>query len=616
MTTLLYLAWRSLRGRLVRWFRLMKQPKYLVGTLAGVAWMGLFALRPMLRVNRRASLGERFEDLVEWLPAVEMVAALALLVFLSLWWLWPFGKAMVALTETELHLLLPAPVRRRHLIQYAVLRSQRGILFGCLIISVFSAGGSLSGFAWRFLSVWLFLTLWNLHACGRGLWIGQLAELPAATAWRRRAIVLAAVALLWMTLAPGIVSIIAGLPAVGGDMAPQLRAALDPDRLRLEAPRLVLLLTPARWVTGPFFAGFAPDTALAGRLATLVWPLLLIVLHNEWVVRSLTQFEEASLARARRHAASSDAGARFRKIKQSRREATPFRLRPIGHPETAIVWKNLMLAHRANLLATIGIGVVAVGGVATVVAVTGLPSWLTDIMMIGGVAGLGMTPLMAGHQWRNDLRTDLLRIEVIRTWPIGGWRLFVSQVLPPAIIATLYAAAAGGVLLISGIAASQAGHVSITGPLLVWRELAASLGVPYVVLLLLGLAAVLPLVAAIAGLSATLQNLLALLWPSWIQLGQRRSGSAAHIGHGLLTGLGMMLAMALGLLPGAVLVGAWLFIQIRVADIPLNAWELPVMSLAGVIPLAVIIGLLTRFGGVLWDQLDPSAEILSAGSGS
>ena len=591
----------------------MQQPKYLVGTLAGVAWIGMFALRPVMRATRRASLAEPFEEIAEWLPAIETVVALALLVFLSLWWLWPFGKAMVELTETELHLLLPAPVRRRHIIQYAVLRSQWGILFGCFMISFFSAGGSLMVFAWRFLSVWLFLTLWNLHACGRGLWIARLQELPAATAWGRRAIVLAAVALLWTTLAPGIASIVAGLPPLGGDMAPELRAALDPERLRAVAPLLVVVLTPARWVTGPFFAGLAPDTTLAGRLTTLVWPLLLVVLHNEWVVRSQTQFEEASLEHSRRQAASREAGARFRKIRQSRREATPFRLRPAGHPETAIVWKNLMLAHRANLLVIVGSGVVTVGGVAAVVAVTGLPNWLTAIMMIGGGAGLALTPLMAGHQWRNDLRTDLLRIEVIRTWPIEGWRLFVSQVLPPAIIATLYAAAAGGVLLIAGIAA---GTPTATGLVLVRPELAAALGVPYVVLLLLGLAALLPLIAAIASLSATLQNLLALLWPSWIQLGQRRTGSAAHIGQGLLTGLGMMLALALGLLPGAVLVGAWLFIQIRVVDIPLSAWELPVLSLTGVIPLALIIGLLTRVGGVLWDQLDPSAEILGAGVGS
>ena len=234
-------------------------------------------------------------------------------------------------------------------------------------------------------------------------------------------------------------------------------------------------------------------------------------------------------------------------------------------------------------------------------------------MMVGGVLGMGMTPLMAGHQWRNDLRTDLLRIELIRTWPIDGWRLFVSQVLPPAIIATLYAAAAGGIVLIAGIAA---GTPTATSIVLVPPELAASLGVPYVVLLLLGLATLLPLLAAIALLSATLQNLLALLWPSWIRLGRRRSGSAAHIGQGLLTSLGMMVALAVGLLPGAVLAGAWLWLQLRVVEIPLSAWELPVLGLLAVIPLVVIVGLLTRFGVALWDQLDPSAEILSTGAGS
>ncbi len=611
MTTLLYLAWLSLRGRVLGWLRLMKQPKYLVGTLAGVTWMGMFALRPVMRVNQRTGLERRFEEIAEWLPAVETAAALMLLVFLSLWWLWPFGKAMVELTETELHLLLPAPVRRRHIIQYAVLRNQWGILFGCLMISFFSAGTSPTAFAWRFLSVWLFLTLWNLHARGRGLWIARLGELPAATAWRRRAMVLAVVGLIWAALTPAIVSIATELPALTGDVVPQLRAALDPERLGTEAPLLALLLTPARWVTGPFSAGLTPDAVLADGLATLIWPLLLVVLHNEWVVGSQTRFEEASLERSRRQAASREAGARFRKIRRSQRKATPFRLRPVGCPETAIIWKNLMLAHRGNLFVLVGSGVVAVAVVATCVAMTGLPEWLIAIMTVGGVIGLSLTPMMAGHQWRNDLRTDLLRIEIIRTWPIDGWRLFASQVLPPATIATLYAAAAGGVLLIAGIAA---GHPTTTGSVLVPPELATRLGVSYTVLLLLGLATLLPVVAAIASLSATLQNLLALLWPRWIQLGRRRGGSAANMGHGLLTGIGMMLALALGLLPGVALVGAWLFVQIQMADIPLSAWELPLMGLTAVAPLAVITGLLTRFGGALWDRLDPSTEILAAGS--
>ncbi len=602
--------WRSLLGRVTGWLRLMKQPKYLVGTLAGVAWMGMFALRPVLRANRAAALGNRVEDVMEWLPTLEMTAALALLVCLSLWWLWPFGKASLELTETELHLLLPAPVRRRHLIQYAMLRNQWGVLVGCFMISLFSSGGAPTVFAWRFFSVWVFLTLWHLHSRGRGLWVARLQELPAAVAWRRRATVVAGIALMWILLAPGIASIVTSLPGLSADIAPALRDALSPDRIRGEAPLLALALTPTRWVLGPFFAALAPDTPLAARLASAGWPLLLLIAHNEWVVRSQTRFEEATLERSRQQATQGDAASRFRKARQRQRQTAPFALRPMGRPETAIIWKNLMLAHRTPLVPAIGAGTAAVAISAVVVAFTGLPDWLIAIMTVAGAMGLGVTPLMAGHQWRNDLRTDLLRIDVIRTWPIASWQLFVAQVAPPAIIASLYAAGAAGLLLIAGVAA---GTPSATGSVLVRPDLAASLGVSHVGLLLLGLATMVPLVAAIAALSATLQNLLALLWPSWIQLGRRRAGSAAHMGQGMLTGLGLVLALAVGLLPGALLVGAWLFLQVGVAELPLMAWELPLLGLTAVIPLVVIVGVLTRFGGVLWDQLDPSAELLSAG---
>jgi hypothetical protein len=613
MTPLLFLMWRSMLGRVTGWLRLMKQPKYLVGTLAGVAWMSMFALRPVLRANRDASLGDRVAGITEWLPALESAGALALVVSLSLWWLWPFGKASLELTETELHLLLPAPVRRRHLIQYAMLRSQWGVLFGCFMISLFSSGGAPDRFIWRFVTVWLFLTLWHLHGRGRGLWVARLQELPAAVAWRRRATVLALVVLIWLLLAPGIASIAASLPELSADIAPALAHALSPERLHAEAPLLALLLTPVRWVIGPFFAGLTPDTPLVGRLASVGWPLLLLVAHNEWVVRSQTLFEEATLTRARQRAARGDAASRFRKVRQRQRQAAPFSLRPTGAPAIAIVWKNLMLAHRTRLALAVGGGTAVVAISAVVVAFTGLPDWLIAIMMVAGALGLIATPLMAGHQWRNDLRTDLLRIEVIRTWPIDGWRLFAAEVAPPAIIASLYAAGAGGLLLIAGVAA---GATSATDFVLVSPDLAESLGVSLVTLLLLGLATALPLVAAIASLSATLQNLVALLWPSWIQLGRRRSGSAAHIGQGMLTGIGLVLALAVGLLPGALLVGAWMFLQLAVADLPLVAWQLPLLGLTAVVPLAVIVGMLTKFGGVLWDQLDPSVELLNSESPS
>ena len=606
MSPLLYLAWRSLRGRVVGWLRLMKQPRYLVGTLAGATWVALFALRPMLQIDRDAAL-DQVENLSEWVPLLEFSSALLLLILVSLWWLWPYGKALVELTETELHLLLPAPLRRRHIIQYAVLRSQWSVLFGAAIVAFFSSGGRLSVFAWRLLTTWLLLTLWNLHARGRGLWMAQLSELQAARAWRRRVLVVGAASLVLMMVAPAIAALVASVPDIQGDVSKTLQGPLSPDWFREHHPALSVLLLPFRWLSRVVLGGLDTELTVIERLGLLVWPALLVVAHDEWVVRAQASFEDASLARSRRLAASQEAGARFLKLKQSQRRAAPFRLRPQGRPELGILWKNLMLAHRTPLT-TIGASALLTLTAATA-AVTwvSLPTWLIGILVVGALMVLVMTPLTAGHQWRNDLRTDLLRAELIRTWPVAGWRLFGAEVAGPAIIASLYATLATGVLLVAGVATR---HLGVEDVVLV-SDTAAALGTTPLGVLVTALLTLIPLVATVATLSATLQNLVALVWPSWVQLGRRRAGSAAHIGQGLITSLGLMVAMTIGLLPGVIVSSTWLLVQIQVLDVALGAWQLPLLGLLTAAPLAAIIAVLIRFGGLLWDRVDPSAELLN-----
>ena len=142
-------------------------------------------------------------------------------------------------------------------------------------------------------------------------------------------------------------------------------------------------------------------------------------------------------------------------------------------------------------------------------------------------------------------------------------------------------------------------------------DTAAALGTTPLGVLVTALLTLIPLVATVATLSATLQNLVALVWPSWVQLGRRRAGSAAHIGQGLITSLGLMVAMTIGLLPGVIVSGTWLLVQIQVLDVALGAWQLPLLGLLTAAPLAAIIAVLIRFGGLLWDRVDPSAELLN-----
>ena len=113
-------------------------------------------------------------------------------------------------------------------------------------------------------------------------------------------------------------------------------------------------------------------------------------------------------------------------------------------PKPAIVWKNLMLAHRTPLARLVLYGFVAVGVLSTILAITWVPdgvrSVIAGMLVVAGVMTLVFMPLMAGHQWHNDLRSDLLRGELIRTWPLASWRLFAAEVVAPTIVATLYSA--------------------------------------------------------------------------------------------------------------------------------------------------------------------------------
>ena len=83
------------------------------------------------------------------------------------------------------------------------------------------------------------------------------------------------------------------------------------------------------------------------------------------------------------------------------------------------------------------------------------------------------------------------------------------------------------------------------------------------------------------------------------------------IGQGLITSLGLMVAMTIGLLPGVIVSSTWLVVQIQVLDVALGAWQLPLLGLLTAAPLAAIIAVLIRFGGLLWDRVDPSAELLN-----
>lgn len=593
---LLELVALSVRGRLVRWFRLLRQPKYLLAFLATVGYfLWAFGFRFLGGTFRRSPIGAVPEDLG---AAFRLGIGLVFAVVVTGVWIFTSSRPALKLSESEIHLLLPAPLTRREIVLFGVLKEQPGILIGAAFFTFFRSAGSPGSRLLGFFTTWALLALIDLHIKAVSLWKARVRELPPAGARVRRtlAVVLATAwwaAVLWAVVQAWLSAFPTGLASFNnpGVMARDLSRALY-------AGALDELLAPFLWLSAPLTGG-----SLLLRLAGFLLLLLVIAAHVEWAVRSRFQFEEATLERARRDLARKDRGRRRALASARSRTREPFILAPTGPPETAILWKNLMLRGRTPLKAVVGL---AIGGTLILtVAGAAFGGAATGIVGTAGIALLCAMPLLAGLMLRNDLRVDLLHLDVLRTWPISGRRLVVAEMLAPAagiLVMQLF----GCCLLVAAVLGdsfSGRGEIRILPDRLV-----ASMP-PGVALFLVVVSAII-LGMALALLSIAIQNLAALMLPGWVGLGMERRRGTSMIGQNILLGIGHLLALTLATLPALLALGAVLALLHLVLDLKFMLWELPLLAVVTALPLLLVTGVVVHIAGKAWDRLDPSQEIL------
>lgn len=625
---------RSLRGRIVQMARRLKNPRYLFGFLIGAGWITFWVGRVFLG-NDWSNFNVQFGPSSEMLEAVAGPIGQALQVILAtllaiggiLWWAVPFGRNSLEFTEPELHLLLPSPVSRRALIQYGVVKSQPGVLVGVVITSFFMGPGTFWGTAGMLLALWLFFTLWDLHAKGRGLWYARLDEFSPGQAWRRQIALWLVLLVALFTLAVlafqlGLEVLAGPLPAFGDDSDDTGAAILEfAERFGALAwnSALAWVLTPLLWLLHPFFQSMSRGLGIAWG-ATLLFPLVVLLAHNEWVVRSQVRFEETALAQAKKRHRDKKSGDNFWKRTRARRKWTPFHLSPSGRPEVAILWKNLILAQRLPLKVVLGVPAAVLVVVLAMIAGGLIPAWAAVILQGITVVLMIVGPLLSARGSRNDFRADLLRLEIVRTMPITGVRMFLAEVSAPALMALL--PALFGVLAFIGIdalrelgiagdATSDAGARAAELAVMVKQRVADQLQAHRLTLAPLAMAGYLPLALVVAMLTASLENVAALAFPSWVQLGTTKKQAASQIGQHMLVFMALSIVMFAGLLPGVLTVAAVVAVQMFIWGVPISAWELPLLGLAGALPIGAVVVALCVFGGHLWDRLDPSAELLA-----
>jgi ABC-2 type transport system permease protein len=216
---------------------------------------------------------------------------------------------------------------------------------------------------------------------------------------------------------------------------------------------------------------------------------------------------------------------------------------------------------------------------------------LRPLLAVAGstaVVCAGYTLIIGPQFARQDLRSDLAHADILKTYPLPGWRLLLGELLTPIAILT-------GVVWLALLAAA-----------LVFPTPRASAGwlTPEVrVVAALGLAVVTP---AVVALQLLVPNAAALLFPAWFQATRTHGGGPEVVGQRMIFFFAQVLAMVLALAPPLALAGLLLFI---------GQWLVGLAAAVGLASVALLLVLLGEVWCGVWllgqrfDRLDLSAEL-------
>lgn len=568
-----YLAWRSAYNRLARQLRQLKSPRYLAALALGLSYLWVMAVQQRPAPAPASVAGSRW---LELLGAIGVVGAVA--------WGWIFGveRRVLAFTPAEVTFLFSGPVPRRGLIQYKLLRNQLLILFNSLLWTLILARERFGASPWlRALSIWVLLTTLSLHRLGASFVRTSLLE-HGRFGLRHRVVSLLLLGGVFVGLAW---SLRDALPLLAAGWTSGVTGFLNALADAAAAPLPRLLLAPFRAMVRPL-TSHSP----AEWLRSMGPALLLLMLHYVWVIRADTAFEEAaaeaSMQRARQAAARRGAASSIPRLVH-RRQPRLLRLRPSGWPAAAILWKNLLAVVRTRRTRNAVISfVVAAAGVTALSfqgdgTLAGIAGWLAAMW--------AALTLVIGPQWvRNDLRSDLVKLDLLRSYPLRGRAVVTAETAASALVLTLMQLA----LLVLSYLAFLGNSQSELSPILRTAVLGAA-------------------VVSLPGINfigMLLQNGAALLFPAWAHLGGARPGGVEALGQNMLMIMAYLAALGVALLAPAAL-AAGLYIVLEPAA---GWWAAAPAAVALQTGLAAESVVLAGWLGRVFERTDPAAAGIAA----
>ena len=515
----LYIIVCSARNRLHVRLRRLREPRYLLGGIAGVAYIyfGFFA---RMRSSSGSATGRRAPGASGMPAGLSMLAAtgpaivgVLLLGATALAWLVPVNSGLLDFSESEIQFLFPAPVSRRALLMHRLMRSQLGIVFGSVVVGLVTPSPFGVSRLRICVATWVLLTVSKVYFTVITLARTRLASRdPGArrAAWLPVAVNLAAVVVVTTALTRAFMD----GPVTGA------RDALVRIGVPATSGLSGLVVWPFVAVARPLFAPWpGPFLAALGGAAIVLVSLV------AWMLYSDDAFQDAA------------ADAAERRAREPARQAATYRARwagwtlaTTGRPEVAFAWKAAMQTLRAVDRRGAARAAAILVSLAVVASSAG---WSTGVAAVLGVlvtGGAMFAVLLAPQVLRMDMRQDLRHLEVLKTWPVKSAVVLRGELAWPGALITAVAWAMIGVAtLLSAAVFTSAG-----------LGMRLSVGVASAIL-----------APALVFAQLIIHNGVALIFPAWVPLGNQRPRGLDAMGQRLIVLGATWLLLLVMVLPGA-----------------------------------------------------------------
>ncbi|HZS59806.1 MAG TPA: putative ABC exporter domain-containing protein [Gemmatimonadaceae bacterium] len=565
-----YLLRATARNRLRASIARLRRPRYALALVVGLLYLALIFYRP------EGGEGPQATDYLPIQHGFALGSAFALALLAAKWWTFGASTGTLAFTPAEIQLLFPAPLERRDLILYRLLRVQTSMLLSAAFISLllWRSGGTSHPLALplRLIGLWILFATSFMHQMGVTLVRTAAAQRGRGLERNAPAIMVVglAIGLLVYSLAPALLSIHSM-----GDLSQGLGRIGD----ALHQPIPNAILAPFRWIIAPAYSETTHDWLLAIGPA-----LLLLVGHYIWVLRADAVFEDAavdaSARRAARLAARAAARAGVATPRTPGSTRTFIRLSPHGPAWLAIIWKNATAAARGlKLTATVRFTFVLViaFSVARAVGFQGtIGASSLELLGMAALVAVAYLTFAGPLTIRNDLRADLAHLPTLRTYPLRGSTVVFAEILSSTLTLTMLQVAA----------------LAVAFAFLSEFPFRMRFGI------LLGALVILPIVNI---LSLTIQNAIALIVPAWVRIGAPMdSGQIAFeaLGQRALGAIAALLLLVIALTPAA---GAGIGLAIVMGGTPIAA---TVGILAGLAVAAVELWIAINWLGGVFERTD------------